>query len=114
MPVSIEPLNILVNEGPTISPASCNSLQGILSNPVAFLSFTSLNNFQTVITLGALSVTRRKNLLEQGENQQQTQPTYDAETENRTRATLVGGRVLSPLHHPCSPYAMLGFTISSL
>ena len=32
-----------------------------------------------------------KNLSEQGENQQQTQPTYDAETENRTRATLVGG-----------------------
>ena len=29
--------------------------------------------------------------LEQGENQQQTQPTYDAGTGNRTRATLVGG-----------------------
>ena len=26
------------------------------------------------------------------ENQQQTQPTYDAETGNRTRATLVGGK----------------------
>ena len=32
-----------------------------------------------------------KNLSEQGENQQQTQPTYDAGTENRTWATLVGG-----------------------
>ena len=32
-----------------------------------------------------------KNLSEQGENQQQTQPTHDAGTENRTRVTLVGG-----------------------
>ena len=31
-----------------------------------------------------------KNLSEEGENQQQTQPTYDAWTENRTRTTLVG------------------------
>ena len=33
-----------------------------------------------------------KNHLEQGENQQQTQPTYDAESGNRTQATLVGGK----------------------
>ena len=32
-----------------------------------------------------------KNLLEQGENQQQTQPTCDAGSGNRTQATLVGG-----------------------
>ena len=32
-----------------------------------------------------------KNLSEQGENQQQTQPTYDAGVGNRTWATLVGG-----------------------
>ena len=35
-----------------------------------------------------------KDLSEQGENQQQTQPTYDSGTgkcENRTRDTLVGG-----------------------
>ena len=32
-----------------------------------------------------------KNLSEQGENHQQTQPTYDAGTGNRTWATLVGG-----------------------
>ena len=53
MPLSIELLNMLVGEGPTISPDSFNSLQGILSNPVAFLSFMSLNNLQTVITLRA-------------------------------------------------------------
>ena len=32
-----------------------------------------------------------KNPRNRDENQQQTQPTYDAETGNRTRATLVGG-----------------------
>ena len=34
------------------------------------------------------------------ENQQQTQPTYDAETGNRTRATLVGGECS---HHCAIP-----------
>ena len=47
--------------------------------------------------------TLRKTSRSRVENQQQTQPTYDAETENRTRATLGGRRVLSPLRHPCSP-----------
>ena len=32
-----------------------------------------------------------KNPQSKGENQQQTQPTYDAGSGNRTRATLVGG-----------------------
>ena len=32
-----------------------------------------------------------KNLSEQGREQKQTQPTYDAGPGNRTRATLVGG-----------------------
>ena len=35
--------------------------------------------------------TRRKTSQSKDENQQQTQPTYDAESGNRTRATLVGG-----------------------
>ena len=48
--------------------------------------------------------TRRKTSRSREENQQQTQPTYGAETGNRTRATYIGGwRVLSPLRHPCSP-----------
>ena len=33
-----------------------------------------------------------KNPRSRDENQQQTKPTYDAETWNRTRATLVGGK----------------------
>ena len=39
-----------------------------------------------------------KNLSEEGQNQPQTQPTYDAESGNRTRATLVG----SECSHLCS------------
>ena len=35
--------------------------------------------------------TRRKTSRSKDENQQQTQPTYDNESGNRTRATLVGG-----------------------
>ena len=38
--------------------------------------------------------TRRKTSRSKDDNQQQTQPTYDAESENRTRATLC---------HLCSP-----------
>ena len=41
-----------------------------------------------------------KNLSEKGENQQQTQSTYDAGTENRTQATLVGGECS---HHYTTP-----------
>ena len=40
-----------------------------------------------------------KNLSEQEENQQQTQPTYDTRTGNRTQATLVEGGC----SHLCSP-----------
>ena len=35
--------------------------------------------------------TRRKTSRSKEENQQQTQPTYDADSGNRTRATLVEG-----------------------
>ena len=38
--------------------------------------------------------------LEQGENQQQTQPTYDAASRNRTQATMVGGE---RSHHCATP-----------
>ena len=50
-----------------------------------------------------------KSLSEQGENQQQTQPTYDARSGNRTRATLVGGQRSHhyPTHAPLSPASAL-------
>ena len=44
--------------------------------------------------------TRRKTSRSKDEDQQQTQPTYDAETGNRTRATLVGGECS---HHCAIP-----------
>ena len=47
--------------------------------------------------------TRRKTSWSKDENQQQTQPTYNAKSENRIRATFCGRRVLSSLRHPCSP-----------
>ena len=42
----------------------------------------------------------RKTSRNKDENQQQTQPTYDVETGNRTRATLVGGECS---HHCAIP-----------
>ena len=48
--------------------------------------------------------TRRKTSRSKDENQQQTQPTYDAESGNRTRATLVGGlRGRQMLNHCAIP-----------
>ena len=41
-----------------------------------------------------------KNPRSKDENQKQTQPTYDAESGNRTRATLVGGECS---HHCAIP-----------
>ena len=45
-----------------------------------------------------------KNPRSKDENQQQTRPTYDAGSGNRSNLSHIGGRrVLSPLRHPCSP-----------
>ena len=48
--------------------------------------------------------TRRKTSRSRVENQQQTQPTYDVESGNRTRATLVGGECF---HHCANPLRQL-------
>ena len=55
--------------------------------------------------------TGRKTSQSKDENQQQTQPTFDVESGNRTRATF-GGRPAweanaQPLRHPCSPLLLL-------
>ena len=47
-----------------------------------------------------------KNPQSRDENQNQTQPTYDVESRNRTRATLVGGE------RNCAIPALLGVLIS--
>ena len=44
--------------------------------------------------------TRRKTSRSRVENQQQTQPVYDVESGNQTRATLVGGECF---HHCANP-----------
>ena len=49
--------------------------------------------------------TRRKTSRSRVENQQQTQPTYDAGSGNRTRVTLSGGERSHHLRQPCSPSA---------
>ena len=47
-----------------------------------------------------------KNPRSRDENQQQTQPTYDAETGNRTRATLVGGNCSHHCAIPAPTYTL--------
>ena len=46
--------------------------------------------------------TQRKTSRSKDENQQQTQPTYDAESGNRTRVTLVGGECYHLCAIPCT------------
>ena len=52
---------------------------------------------------------RRKTSRSKDENQQQTQPTYDAETGNRTQATLVGRECSHQWCHPCTSLLCLIF-----
>jgi hypothetical protein len=47
-----------------------------------------------------------KNPRSKGENQQQTQLTYDAEYRNRTRGRSGERRARTPLRHPCFPYVL--------
>ena len=61
---------------------------------VALLSTVSRSNWNSemlVFVEGGKPENPEINPQSRDENQQQTQPTYDAETGNRTRATLVGG-----------------------
>ena len=61
---------------------------------MALLSTVSRSNWNLemlVFVEGGKPEYPEKNPRSRDENQQQTQPTYDAESGNRTRATLVGG-----------------------
>ena len=55
MPVLIDRWQILVRDGATMSAATFRSLRGILSNPVAFLTFSFLRRLRTSPTVGILS-----------------------------------------------------------
>ena len=64
--------------------------------------FIDLKSNQTFVSWGEEKPQHpEKNRWSRVENQQ-TQPTHDADSGNQTRATLHGGRrVLPPLHYPC-------------
>ena len=66
-----------------------NSLQ--LINPWPSNSRLNWNLEMLVFEEGGKPENPEKNPRSKGENQQQTQPTYDARSGNRTRDTLVGG-----------------------
>ena len=54
--------------------------------------------------------TRRKTSWSKDENQQKTQPTYDAKSRNRTQATLVGGEC----SHHCAIHVVAQFGYCAL
>ena len=66
-----------------------NSLR--LTNPWPSNSRSNWNLEMLVFEEGGKPENPEKNPQSKGENQQQTQPTYDAGSGNRTRDTLVGG-----------------------
>ena len=80
----------------------------LVAYPQSDFSFTTsrLNwNFEMLVFVkGGKPEYLEKNPRSKSENQQQTQPTYDAETGNRTWATLVGGECFHHvvLHNPRS------------
>ena len=65
------------------------------------VSRSNWNLEMLVFVEGGKSEYPEKNPRSRDENQQQTQPTYDAEIGNRTRATLVGGECS---HHCAIPH----------
>ena len=60
-------------------------------------------------SLALLVFEREKNFQSKGENQQQTQPTYDGDAGICTRATLVGGE---RSHHTVPPLLSPKFTLT--
>ena len=72
---------------------------GTRSN-VSVRSRSNWNLVMLVFVEGGKPENPEKNPRSRDENQQQTQPTYDAESGNRTRATLVGGECS---HHCAIP-----------
>ena len=67
----------------------CSGIHGVALNST--VSRSNWNLEMLVFAEGGKPEYPEKNPRSRDENQQQTQPTYDAETGNRTRATLVGG-----------------------
>ena len=70
------------------------------NNQMRFTSRWNWNLEMLVFREGGKPENPEKNPQSKDENQQQTQPTYDTGTGNRTRATLVGGECS---HHCAIP-----------
>ena len=66
------------------------------------VSRSNWNTKMLVFVKGGKPEYPEKNPRNRDENQQQTQPKYDAESGKRTRATLVGGECSQHLRHACS------------
>ena len=64
-----------------------------------------------VLVEGGKPENQEKNPWSRDENQQQTQPTYDAESGNQIRATLVGGKCS---HHCAIPAPHAQLLVSSI
>ena len=64
---------------------------------------SNLNLEMLVLVEGGKPEYPEKNPWSRNKNQQQTQPTYDVNSENRTRATLLGGECS---HHCALPEAL--------
>ena len=68
-----------------------NNKLGTKNRPPVKLLRTFYAHFTHILRRGENRSTRGKTSRSREENQQQTQPTYDAGSGNRTRDTLVGG-----------------------
>ena len=77
---------------------------------VSVRSRSNWNLVMLVFVEGGKPENPEKNPRSRDENQQQTQPTYDAESENRTRAALVGGECS---HHCAIPAPTLAALVKT-
>ena len=80
---------------------------------VSVRSRSNWNLVMLVFVEGGKSENPEKNPRSRDENQQQTQPTYDAESGNQNPGHIGGRRVLSPLRNPCSHHAAAVATVCS-
>ena len=74
-----------------------------INKSTLFNEGTNWNLEMLVFVEGGKPENPEKNPLSKDQNQQQTQPTYDVESENRTRVTLVGGKCSHYCAIPASP-----------
>ena len=87
----------IINKNKKIN-GNYSGIHGVALNST--VSRSNWNLEMLVFAEGGKPENPEKNARSRDENQQQTQPTYDTESRNRTRATLVGGECS---HHCAIP-----------